>query len=164
MNRRSVAAVAALCFLTAQASPPPDSIPLDLPKAQLYVNEGDEAAMIDDLNRLRVAAGVKTLTVDLRLVKLARDYARTMLEGGFFGHRDAKGHTPADRMKAAKLGFRKMGENIAFGPNEATAQAGLTKSPEHHRNMLDPAFSRVGVGVIADSVYGSVFVQEFAGD
>jgi uncharacterized protein YkwD len=164
MTRRLAVAACALIALTAGASSPPDSIPLDVPKAHLYVQEADEKTMLADVNRLRASEGVKALRVDLDLVALARTYARTMFNAGYFGHRDPLGHMPVDRMRAAKIAFRTAGENISFAPDETTSETGFEASPGHRRNMLNPSFSRVGIGVIADSIYGSIFVQEFAGD
>jgi len=164
MTGRWAVVAGMLLGLTAGASPPPESIPLDIPKAHLYVQEDDEKAMLADVNRLRNTEGVAPLKVDPDLVALARKYARTMFAGSFFGHRDLLGHWPADRMHIAKIAFRTAGENLSFAPDEATAENGLEASPGHRRNLLNPAFSRVGVGVVADSIYGSIFVQEFTGD
>jgi uncharacterized protein YkwD len=162
--RSALFAAVTLVTLAAQIPPPPDSVPLDVPKAHLYVEEDDEATMLADVNRLRADAGLRPLTSDPKLKRLARDYAMEMLILGYFGHQDPAGHTFGDRLHAIGYAFRTAGENIAFGPDENTAQSGLEHSPDHRHNILGRAFSRVGIGAVADSLYGIVFVQDFVGD
>jgi uncharacterized protein YkwD len=101
--------------------------------------------------------------LDAKLAKLARAFARDMLTRRFFGHTDPDGHAFADRLRATGYAFRSAGENIAYHRDEETAEAALEASPGHRRNMLDPSFTRVGIGAVAVSIYGEAFVQEFAG-
>ena len=158
-------AAAALCGAAPSPAPAPAETPavLDVPVAHLYLREADEAAMFAAINALRRAHGVPALAVDPRLTDIARAYARAMLLGRFFGHEDPAGHALPDRLKDAHYGYVRAGENIAFNHDEPGAQSALEASPGHRANMLERGFTRVGIGVIADSVYGSAFVQDFAG-
>jgi uncharacterized protein YkwD len=162
---RAMAALLALVALCGQtAKPVEDSVPLDVPVAHLYVRESDEAAMVAQVNALRRAHNQPALVLDMKLANIARDYGREMLTRRFFSHWDPDGRSFVDRLKAAKYPFDRAAENIAFNRDEGAAEASLEASPPHRHNMLEPTFTRVGIGVVADSVYGSVFVQEFAGD
>lgn len=38
---------------------------------------------------------------------------------------------------------------------------GLMDSPGHRRNILDPAFAKIGIGVIDGGVYGKMTTQLF---
>jgi uncharacterized protein YkwD len=39
---------------------------------------------------------------------------------------------------------------------------GLMDSDGHRKNIIDPSYSRVGIGVIDSSAYGKMFTQVFA--
>jgi uncharacterized protein YkwD len=160
-----------LCGAGATPPPAPTSIPihddapiqLQMPVSHLYVREHDEQAMVDQINVLRTAHQLKPLIIDDKLTAVARSYARAMLLHQFFGHDDPSGRTFIDRLLAAGYEFYRAGENIALDTNDEThAQQSLEQSPPHLHNMLDPNFTRIGIGAIADSVYGTAYVQEFA--
>lgn len=55
-----------------------------------------------------------------------------------------------------------MGENIGYAPDVDTAHRGLMNSPEHKKNILDPAFHRVGIGIISTKSFGIMVTQDFA--
>jgi uncharacterized protein YkwD len=155
-------AMVALCAQT--PNPEEAAVPLTIPVTHLYVHETDERKMLDDVNALRRAKGLKPLVLDAKLAKLARAFARDMLTRRFFGHRDPDGRVLVDRLRAAGYTFRHAAENIAVNRDEEGAETALEASPGHRRNMLDPAYSRAGIGAVAASVYGVAFVQEFAGE
>ena len=39
------------------------------------------------------------------------------------------------------------GENVGYGPNVSLIFNALVESPGHYNNMVNPAFTRIGVGV-----------------
>lgn len=165
MIARIVAGLVAIVALCAQTpSPVEEAVQLSVPVTHLYVHEADEKKMFDDVNALRRAAGVRPLVLDAKLGKIARDYARDMLTRRFFGHRDPDGRAFVDRLRAAKYAFRNAAENIAFNRDEEGAEAALEASPPHRHNMLDPTYTRIGIGAVAASIYGVAFAQEFAGE
>ena len=64
-------------------------------------------------------------------------------------------------MKDNGIKYRSAGENIAMGqrtPSEVV-QAWMN-SPGHRANILDPSFTRVGVGYVRE---GNYWTQMFAG-
>lgn len=48
-----------------------------------------------------------------------------------------------------------------FPPTVIVAHNGLMNSEGHRANILSPEFSRVGIGVIDNGIYGKIFVQIF---
>lgn len=58
--------------------------------------------------------------------------------------------------------FLSAGENIALAPTLETAHQSLMNSPGHRRNILDPDFGRVGIGIVDGGIYGKMFTQNFA--
>jgi uncharacterized protein YkwD len=64
-------------------------------------------------------------------------------------------------------GWRKLGENIGYGPSIDAVQATYMASPPHRANILDPQFNRIGTGYATGRCPGSsatctYTVQDFA--
>ena len=115
------------------------------------------------LNADRKNAGLEPLQVNLKLSKLAADYAADMNNRKFFSHIDPEGKDPFDRMAAIGIDFPNEGENIALSPDVETAQKMLMDSPLHRENLLNPKFTEIGIGVRPATRGGVYLVQEFAG-
>lgn len=115
------------------------------------------------LNEDRKVAGLEPLKVNLRLAKLAADYAVDMNKRKFFAHIDPDGKDPFDRMGAVGIDLPNEGENIALSPDVETAHRMLMESPLHRENILNPKFTEIGIGVRPDSRGGIYLVQEFIG-
>jgi uncharacterized protein YkwD len=167
MTRRLliVALGIALCAVPAAASGRGGSDPLNVPEAALYDQPEAEAEMFADLNAERARHGVPALVLDRELTSVARAYAREMLRERFIGHVSPHGSTIGERLHRAGYYYRNAAENLAYSSgDENEAFAHLVASPGHHANMLNPRFGKVGVGAVAVSIYGTMFVQEFAGD
>ena len=75
-----------------------------------------------------------------------------MAERRFFAHDTPDGTPPERRMRRAGYGPGTVGENLAWGAGEeATPEhivVGWMNSPGHRRNILEPRFREVGVGVV----------------
>ena len=86
-----------------------------------------------------------------------------MLVGGFLGHESPDGSAPADRVRAAGIDFRLVGENVAhslrpLGAVHAVVDEWMA-SPGHRANILTPDFRRTGVGA-AIGKHGSIYVTQ----
>ena len=107
---------------------------------------------------------VGPLTLNSALNQSALLHAQDMAEQGYFEHESLDGRTPMNRMMAA--GY----SGVAFGENIAAGLAGVGEtfdqwrnSPGHCSNMLNAAFSELGVGYYAyrESMYVHYWVQNF---
>ena len=125
------------------------------------VDQAAEQQMVMMVNEARRKAGLKPLVLDTSLRELARYYANYMFQHGYFSHYSPDGASPFDRMREAEISFNYAGENLALAPDVTLAMQGLMQSPEHRANILDPHYTRVGIGVIDGGIYGEMFVQEF---
>ncbi len=144
----------------------PDSkerIALDVAPAEsdLRIDQEAEREMLNLINAERAKAGAGPLTVDVRIVPVARAQSRDMFLNRYFSHIDSSGRTPGDRLQAAGISFTAAGENLAYAPDLAAAHQGLMNSPGHRRNILDPNFRRVGIGIISTDKYGIMVTQDF---
>lgn len=120
-----------------------------------------EAAMLVLVNAERAKAGVRALTADPETVEVSRDHSRDMFARGYFAHLTPEGKTPFDRLRAARLGYRAAGENLALARTLETAHQGLMNSPGHRANILLPAFGRLGIGIVDGGRRGLMITQTF---
>ncbi len=134
----------------------------------------DPERLLADLPELRhiLEAGLPPLTWNARLQAAAGAHTADMLANSYYGHDSPAGQKTEDRIRAA--GYRPFayGESLGLlgfvnfvGPKEAAAsifanmfQDELSPSPATKRNILDPLFREVGVGLNggAFSWHGSI--------
>ncbi len=99
------------------------------------------------LNRMRMECGSRPLLIDRKLCEAAHGHSKDMKEQGFFAHiSPVPGkRTPFERAQLA--GTTAFGENLYRGSNSGKiAVKSWFLSPGHHRAMLEPHFTRQGMG------------------
>ncbi|OGG11881.1 hypothetical protein A2Z00_00320 [Candidatus Gottesmanbacteria bacterium RBG_13_45_10] len=140
------------------------SLTIDVaPKASdLHVDSNSEAQMVQLVNAERKLAGVPSLTVDSKITEVAREHSRDMFLRRYFSHLTPEGKDAGTRMENGGVVFTQAGENIAYTPDLLTAHQGLMDSEEHRKNILDPEFHRIGIGIISTDSFGMMVTQEFA--
>jgi len=127
------------------------------------VDEQSETTMFNLVNQEREKLGLKKLNFDGTIQQVARHYAQTMFENGFFSHvSQVDGSTPKDRAEKGGVSFFVIGENLAYAPDVYLAHQGLMNSEGHRANILAEEFGRLGVGVIDGEYNGKMFVLLFA--
>ncbi len=142
-------AVAALLALGAPAAvTTAEAAPVTAPVAATVVAVAgptdvvaDEQVFVADANAARAALGLAPLVVDGRLTASARQWSSRMAAAGSISH---------DQNLAAGAGqpWTSLGENVGTGPSAAPVSAALLASPGHHANIVNAAFTKVGVGVV----------------
>jgi uncharacterized protein YkwD len=120
-----------------------------------------EAKMLELVNEERLAQGLRLLKADTTLREVARLHAKDMFARGYFSHHTPEGLDPFDRIRKAKIKFRSAGENLALAPTLPIAHTGLMESPGHRKNILQPAFGRVGIGILDGGRRGLMVTQNF---
>ena len=120
--------------------------------------------MVDLVNQERIKAGLKPLAVDLKLTELARLKAQDMVKNNYFDHMSPTYGSPFDMMRKAGLTFRTAGENIAGAGTVERAHSALMNSAGHRANILNPNFTRIGIGIVPDGTYGLMISQMFIGN
>ena len=120
-----------------------------------------EVEMLNMINKERQKAGVKPLLMDPQLVPLARAQSDDMFRRGYFAHVNPDGKDPFVRMKEAGIQFQAAGENLALAQTVEIAHRNLMNSPGHRANILNPAYNRVGIGIMDGGFHGLMFSQEF---
>jgi uncharacterized protein YkwD len=141
-----------------------ESMALDVaPKSSdLEISDVDEKKMLALVNAERAKVGAPALVVDVTIVQVARNHSRDMFMRRYFSHVTPDAKDPADRMQEGGVKFSMVGENLAYAPDAETAHQGLMDSPEHKKNILDPQFHRIGIGIITTQSFGMMVTQDFA--
>jgi cysteine-rich secretory family protein len=123
--------------------PPPGegpALPAEAGRDQL------RAALSRSIEGARHALGVPPLRRDPTLDDLAQAHVEAMLRTGRTAHDVGDGLPPA-RAARAGVSARRLGENVARASSLERAHRALWDSPSHRRNLLDPGFEALGIGV-----------------
>jgi hypothetical protein len=114
-------------------------------------------------------APMSVLKPSQTLSRAAQDHAKDMGETGREGHTGKNGSTLQTRIARHGKWQHTIGENCAYGYESAEEiVVGLlldvgVPSRGHRKNILNPAFRFVGIGIRPHTEYGTNCVQDFAG-
>ena len=120
-----------------------------------------EEEVIRLVNEIREKNGLKPLTKNWELCRVARYKSQDMVENRYFSHTSPTYGSPFQMMKDFGLAYRTAGENIAYG--QRTPQEVMNawmNSSGHRANILNPSFTQIGVGYAANGRY---WTQMFIG-
>ena len=129
----------------------------DRPQVRPFLEE----KMLELVNKERAKEGLSPLRADPEIRKVAREHSRDMFQRGYFAHVNPDGKNPFDRMRAANIQFTAAGENLALAQTVEIAHTNLMNSPGHRANIMNPAFGRLGIGILDGGFYGLMISQEF---
>ncbi|WP_162794942.1 CAP domain-containing protein [Nonomuraea lactucae] len=120
-----------------------------------------EEAVVQLTNAARARNGCKALVHDPKLHAAAERHSADMAARRYFDHESPDGRDPGDRVRAAGFApIRTWGENIAMGQRTAAdVVQGWLDSPGHRANIMNCAFTHIGVGHVASGPY---WTQVFA--
>ena len=110
-----------------------------------------EAKVLSGINAIRRKHGLGELVADELLTRVARDFSRRMAEEEFFAHTSPTGLNIADMVDASAVPFSMLGENLHESdrvpdPVLHGLEAWM-KSPVHRENILEPLYTRTGLGI-----------------
>lgn len=120
-----------------------------------------EEEVVRLVNKMRSQNGLRPLTHDWQLSRVARYKSQDMADKGYFSHTSPTYGSPFDMMKSFGISYKAAGENIAKGQKtpEAVVNAWMN-SPGHRANILSSSYTRIGVGYVKK---GNIWTQMFAG-
>lgn len=107
-----------------------------------------EQEVVNLVNQERAKNGLKPLSANWELSRVARYKSQDMIDRNYFAHESPTYGTPFQMMKAFGIRYTAAGENIAYG--QRTPQAVMTawmNSPGHRANILNANYTQIGVGV-----------------
>ncbi|MFQ5556406.1 MAG: CAP domain-containing protein [Acidimicrobiales bacterium] len=117
---------------------------------------GAASWFVSAVNDLRAGLGLAILARNGDLDARARSWAEQMAAGGVLGH-------SSNTHGLVASGWATAGENVGVGGSADAVFSALVASSSHYDNMVNPAFTSVGVGVAVDAS-GAVWTAHlFAG-
>lgn len=120
-----------------------------------------EAEVVRLVNAARAENGLKPLSVNWELSRVARYKSEDMSSARYFSHTSPTYGTPFEMIRAFGLSYRSAGENIAYGQRTPAAVVDAWMNSSGHRaNILNASYTQIGVGYCAS---GSYWTQMFIG-
>ena len=119
-------------------------------------------AVLKLVNQERAKQGLKELSLNKKLNKVAEDKAKDMRDNHYFDHNSRKYGSPFEMMRSYGINFTTAGENIAAGQRTAEqVMESWMNSSGHRANILNKNYTQLGVGFCVGGSYDTYWVQEF---
>ncbi|MEO1013993.1 MAG: CAP domain-containing protein [Pseudomonadota bacterium] len=124
------------------------------PSTKLYQppsNRLDPYTALSKINELRLANGVKPLTLDPLLAEAAHAHAADLARRDAISHYGVNGSTPVTRVASTGYDAVLTGENVATGYRDFDEVLdGWLHSPGHRKTLLLPDVVHVGLALVYD--------------
>lgn len=145
----------------APTTPPTPQPPAATPPAALPAEmSAQETQMLQQINEERAKNGLKPLIPMPKLNELARLKSQDIIAKNYFSHNSPTYGYFTNMVYNAGIRFYSVGENLAKARDGRHAHILLMASEGHRKNILNPNFTHIGLGIIPDK-YGVVVTQLF---
>lgn len=135
---------------TASADAPPTGTTIP-PEATSTTPEQAAAELVALTNQARQANGLAPLVEHPCLTTAADQWATTIGTSGSLDHRSERGLSLATEVDNLCPGtWAIVGENLGRGPTVAAIQTAFMHSPTHHANIVEAAYTHIGIAVQLD--------------
>jgi uncharacterized protein YkwD len=149
------------------SDPPPAVVPSPVPgPPSAAAPPPIEQQVLALTNRARARVGCPALRLSTALTKAATHHSSDMASGDFLDHTGSDGRGPIQRILEAGYPNGRVGENVAAGARTAAEAVQIwLDDPSHRANVLDCAYTDLGVGhaVNRSTVWKDFWAQEFGG-
>lgn len=122
-----------------------------------------ESRILQLVNAERAKNGVKPLSSNADCTKLARMKSQDMVNKNYFSHQSPTYGSPFDMLKANNVSYMYAGENIAMNQSADAAFKAWMNSEGHRKNILNPNFTDLGVGIASKGNGSYIYTQLFIG-
>lgn len=120
-----------------------------------------EKEVIRLVNEIRAKNGLKALTENWELSRVARYKSQDMKDNNYFSHTSPVYGSPFNMIKSFGISYRAAAENIAKGQSSPAAVVNAwMNSPGHRANILSSSYTQIGVGYVEN---GRFWTQMFIG-
>ena len=141
-------------------------LPLTEFKISRFLANLTQQIVITQINPVRQSYGLIELQTNEKLNQAAQLKAEDMIARNYFSHKDPDGQTPWVWLEQVGYNYSTAGENLAMDVSdpEVLKNAWLN-SPSHAKNILNSAFTDIGVGVAKGKISGkkTIVVVMFLG-
>ena len=126
---------------------------INIPTLDSKVTEFEQE-VIRLVNDIRAENGLKALTHNWELSRVARYKSQDMKDNNYFSHTSPVYGTPFQMIRNFGISFRSAGENIAMGYSTPQAVVnGWMNSSGHRANILNANYTQIGVGYVSGGNY-----------
>ena len=134
---------------------------LNIPKTDQTVT-GYEKEVINLVNDIRVKNGLKSLTYDWELSRVARFKSQDMRDNNYFSHTSPVYGSPFNMIKNFGISYKSAAENIARGQKTPQDVVNAWMNSSGHRaNILNSSYTKIGVGYVANGNYWTqMFIRQ----
>jgi len=109
------------------------------------------ASFASQLNALRARSGRPQLRSNQLLSRAAQEHAEKVCASGRVVHVLSPGGDPTQRLRAAGITARRVGETVARADSSEAALRSFMESPSHRLTLLERSFTDAGVGQATDA-------------
>lgn len=121
-----------------------------------------EAEVLRLVNIERSKSGLRPLSMNWELSRIARYKSQDMINKNYFSHISPTYGSPFNMMENFGLKFSAAGENIAMGQKTpAEVVTAWMNSPGHRANILNTSYTQLGVGLAKSSSGVCYWTQMF---
>lgn len=115
-----------------------------------HADSSIESQFVSRINQERSSRGLNTLSSAGDMVSVARSHSRRMADQQHLHHNPNFGSQVTN--------WRKVGENVGRGPDVDALHRAFMNSAGHRKNILDPDWTQVGIGVVVKD--GTIWVTQ----
>jgi uncharacterized protein YkwD len=121
-----------------------------------------ESSVLVDINAFRAQHGLAKLRLNPQLTAAARGHSQQMAQDGYFAHESADGSLFWKRLQPFYASARSwsVGENLLWSSPDIDGARALKlwlASPEHRKNLVNPAWREIGVSAVHAAQAPGVF-------
>lgn len=120
-----------------------------------------EQRMVNLVNQEREKNNLSKFQIDRELTNIARIKSQDMIDNNYFSHYSPNYGSPFNMLNEFGVEYLQAGENLAANSSVARAHQALMKSSGHRKNILNPDYSHIGIGIKPDENSGYILVQLF---
>jgi uncharacterized YkwD family protein len=114
-------------------------------------------------NAERAKVGAPALKSNTELNKLATMKSQDIVEKNYFSHQSPTYGSPFDMMKKYGVSYMYAGENLAIDSDADKAHNAWMNSEGHRKNLLNPDFTEIGIGLYPKGNGSYAYTQMFIG-
>lgn len=123
--------------------------------------QSSEDILLNLVNEIRKKNGLKELTLNKELSRIAQHKAIDMVENNYFDHNSKIYGSPFEMIRSYGMTFSTAAENIAGNQSVESAFYAWMNSQGHAANILNKNFTDTGIGICVSPKYGLIIVQMF---
>lgn len=133
-------------------------------KLNVPIKSSDDTSIENEIltivNNERSKQGLRSLTLNWELSRVAKIKSQDMNDNRYFSHQSPTYGSPFDMMRKFGINYRYAGENIAMGQKTSSqVMTDWMNSSGHRANILNANFTQLGVGK-----YDTHWTQQFIGN